>query len=499
MSGRAVLGVAWLEGRMSACVLSRGALTARWDKGDAVVTPEALPDAIQEAVRSLGFQGNEVFFVVASRRFTCQRVEAPPAKDAVFARLLERKVRQIKPFQDDVVWGYQESDSLGPTRGAIVQMLPASVFTQALDACDANELWLTGLFTPIDALSKQLRDLSVSGKGNVLLATETHGIVHLVAGDKKGKPIFARSFSGTMNPVEPDPGSAKSPESKLKLSASAAPSQPSARDREIRRIGQEINRSLVYCEGQLDQTIEDILWLGAEEEVEAIGSVLEKSIYRSPVSKDPYYWITETSGIRAKSARNMVPATVLDRRKSKVMFRTTVLGLIVFGLIFLGSAISIETLLRNEKALLGDSVDARAEAQVEKAALQESLQEVEARIKFLESFVPSPRASMWYGVPIYVDQVMPEDWKLTLIEAEQADEGIALTLQGFSGTSPRIVSASLTAFKKRLQDGIFEIEESLVGETSLRVFDGSGDIQRVNGFRALVRLKEIRLGEGAGN
>ena len=191
---KAVLGVAWLEGRMSACVVTRGALSARWDNGDAVVSPEELPDRIQEAIQSLGFQGNEVYFVVASRRFTCQRVEAPPAKDAVFAELLERKVQQIKPFQDECVWGYQEPDSSGATRGAIVQMLPAEVFSQILDACDANELWLTRLLSPIDALSKQLKDLSVSGKGNVLLATETHGIVHLVAGDQKGKPIFARSF-----------------------------------------------------------------------------------------------------------------------------------------------------------------------------------------------------------------------------------------------------------------------------------------------------------------
>lgn len=464
------LGISWLNGRLTAQVYGRGRSVAQWDSGLAVFSLENVADGVRQAIEETGFKGREVMMVVASPRLTSQRVEAPPVKGNTFRRLLKRKVQHLSPFKEEAVWGYVESNIRNQSRGAIVQMLPETVFESLLAACERHGLILTRLFTPVDALTEQLGERAETKKAPALLAAEAGGAVNLVAGDANGKVVFARSFQG-----------------RLGGDAGGSPAVTSSAE----RIAQELQRSLSYCETQLDQKIEEIVWLGNPDTAAAIGSRVQVPVTPWVFDSLGATWIEETSVIPATSSQNLVPVEVQARRKSQTLVRWTAAAVGLFFLGALGCLFTVEKSLRKEMELEAAATNERIVALQRQADLQVELDALQLRKERMDAFVVQDRELLWHWTPAYVATVVHPDWALTLVKTEPKEDGLLVSMEGVSSKRSRIPSTMLSVFRERLHDDVFEISESLVGEATVEVATPQGERRSVSGFRARVEATGI--------
>ena len=464
------LGISWLNGRLTAQVFGRGREVASWEGSGEVVRLEEMTEGIREAISQTGFEGRDVLFVVATPRLSSQRVEAPPVRGATFERLLKRKVQHISPFKEDAVWGYVESTIRNQSRGAIVQMLPASVFDAILAACETHGLRLTRLFTPIDGLVEKLLERVGTQKKAALLAVETGGMVNLVAGSADGKVVFARTFQSAIRADR----------------EVAGPS--SGKDT---RVAQELQRSVSYCETQLDQRIDEVVWLGSAEEATAIGGRMGQAVDSWPIERPATAWIEETSTIPVVATQNLVPAEVRARRKSETLIRWTGVAVILFFIGSLACLFSAETSLKRERALEAEATNRRIDTLRRQAEVQGEIDGFNARSTVMETVVTQDRELLWHWVPAYLNAVVPEDWALTSVTTEPVEGGLLLAMEGYSNKASRIPSTILSVFREGLHDDVFDVRETLVGEASIQARTLRGDIRKVTGFRARVEVKGI--------
>src|SRR2546426_9379619 len=117
---KTILCISLLNGQLKATAMRRGAVSGTWERPANVDDFVDFASVLREAVARTGPETDSVALVLAHPRLTQQLIETPPITGWKLRWFLERRVKQLKTFNTDTAWSYQQTP---PTKNARAVLL----------------------------------------------------------------------------------------------------------------------------------------------------------------------------------------------------------------------------------------------------------------------------------------------------------------------------------------------------------------------------------------
>jgi len=189
-----VLAICWLNGRLRAMAVHKGAVKSTWECPQIVDENCDFQAILNEAVNQTGFDGVKVCILINSRRMMYHLLEVPPVSGSDLEYYVERKVNQLKAFDEPAGFCYTKTLPTRTSNGLLVNIYPRSLLERLVENCQAQELHLSRMFTLQSVMREQLASLNANEEEPVVLAANIEGTTALLIGRKDGEIYFGRTI-----------------------------------------------------------------------------------------------------------------------------------------------------------------------------------------------------------------------------------------------------------------------------------------------------------------
>jgi hypothetical protein len=300
------LGLAWLHGAFHAAVFRRQTLIASWDCSDVVNTLDAFESAFDEAIRCLGFEGEEVFLILAHEQFIHQTEQAPGFSESASRIYLRGRVERYEQEKEPVLWVSQRTVSARQESAFVVHMLPSAFYGRINSLLLARRLDLTRILPVSVPMQLVLESLGTPKEQPVLLAAETGAATTVLAARSDGQLLFSRTLLARW---ADDPA----------------------------RLGVEVNRSMLYAKQQFSAVVDQVWLLGtASDPVRAevqtrCGPGKEVTVRASA----PVDWLQAVARLSTRHPVNLV-AGYLGRKRRHQFARRALIAACWLGFVLMG-------------------------------------------------------------------------------------------------------------------------------------------------------------------
>ncbi len=302
-----VLSVSLLNGHFKAMSMINDSIHRTWEHSGVIIQPEALRQALLDAIHHTQFTGTQISILCDSKRFITQTLQLPPMPYTDLLPILERKAQAIKKWDGPAGWRYHLGIQAKGKQTVHLEIWPQDFINEIILICEELGLQLQQL-APLSALSEsQLGILPVGPGEATLLITVLEGKVMFVAGKDDGSPLIIRHL---------------------------APAQDWVPLGE--RVGTEINRTIMFINQQTNLNIPQVWFLGEDTRltIEEVQPYISTPILPCPISPDWKYWLWVGATLPIKHDTNFTPPHVLRASRKKLTTHAVAAGLA--GLLILG-------------------------------------------------------------------------------------------------------------------------------------------------------------------
>ncbi len=329
-----VLSVSLVNGRFRAMSIINDSVHKSWEKPGILLRSQGLYQAISDAIDHTEFPGTHISILLEDSRCMNFTVQLPEMPLTDLIPILERKVQQVKPWDDPPVWRYHIGMKARGKASVHLEVWPQNLVDEIIQVCKDLDLQLQHL-APLSALTEsQLRTLFVEPGEATLLISILEGKVTFIAGGEDGDPILTRHLAPVQDWVPLG-----------------------------ERIATEVNRTLMFITQQLNVTIPQIWFLSEEDQltVEEVQPHISTPIVSCPITPDWKYWLWVGATLPINLSNNFTPLEVRRAPLQKVFGKS--LAAIVVGLVILsvGATASLEGYVsKNQSRLQIASAQAQA-------------------------------------------------------------------------------------------------------------------------------------------
>jgi hypothetical protein len=445
-----ILGVSWLNGQMKFMSARNGVPLATWDAPSQEGDGLNLTPALQEAIRQTRYDGIDLALILEHNRLIQQLVETPPAQGRDLEMFLERRVNQLKVFEEAAVWSFQVTQPTKTARALMLYLLPKPLLDQLVHSCRAADVHLLIMVSPTAVLGSQLAELPLGKEDIALVAAETEGMTSVVIGHKHGAIHLGRS---------------------LRCSWQTDPE----------RVHSELNRTILFAKQQFGITIGS-LWLfgpGAKEQLELMRQVFEVPVRLSPVEHTPFYWAEQAVRLAPTLKANLISKDLQKAPQRRVLVRITS-GLL--GLIVAASVLAygwVETQVQRQARAVAQLRAKSEPLQSQKGELEKRQEALEAQkrlIRLIEEQKLAPVPGWFLG---YVAGNLQEELLLTELQVKRLEvpettntppaDFWLVRLAGAAYNQPEATSmvgrVAFTSFTNTLANGPFHLKITNVTST----------------------------------
>lgn len=422
---RKTLGISWLNGALKAAVLQGHEVLASWTAATPVPGLAELGPALAQAVKETGFSGRRVVFVLDNRNVVYHLQDTPPAKGAVVVKLLERLARQTHCFDEEAVWGHSPLPPGKGTNRFLLTLLPQSVLHGLRAACTAQRLDLAGVFAPTTVLQAHLRKLPVQPSEPLLLAADLGGMLCLVAGRSDGQLLFSRS---------------------VVLGATQDPA----------RVGQEINRTLLFTQQQFGAAINQCWLYGTELCAQANALPVREglSLRQSPVPEDPVHFACEAAALSPRLEANIASRSPSGLERVRRLAALSAAALLV-GSVVLAGLIEHGIRVQAREAFAWQQNQAVLEGRQHR--LFERQRQAQEQQAFLLTADPAQNPPVPDLFLHCVDAVLPTNVTLAALQVRQTERGWRWRLEGHAPQAGLALPPVIRALEIRITNGVLPL------------------------------------------
>jgi hypothetical protein len=302
-----VLSVSLVNGRFKAMSIINDSIHQSWERPGVIIKPEALRQAIADAIHHTQYPGTHIAVLVEDQRCMPLTLQLPVMPLTDLLPILERKAQQAKTWEGAAAWRYHLGIQARGKQSVHLEIWPQSLIDDMTQVCEDLGLQLQQLVS-LSALSEsQLSTLPVEPGEATILISMVEGNVMFVAGGEDGTPFLIRHL---------------------------APAQDWVPLGE--RIGTEVNRTIMFIVQQLNLPIPHIWFLGEEERLTLaeIQPHVSTPLLPSPINPDWKYWLWVGATLPIDLANNFTPSHVLRAPVRNLLTHAvaaTIAGLLIFG------------------------------------------------------------------------------------------------------------------------------------------------------------------------
>ena len=437
-------------------------------------SPDEIPAILKSATPRATLHGREALCIVSSPDLVCERVSPPSVGSSALRRLMAQKAVEIKPFTEPAVWSFFRVGRKPRDSAYFLIALPQSRFEILYRSCQSLGIQIRGVYTPLDALVMAIQGVVTKTRESSLIICETAGSVFSVASQADGEIVYARVFRGAL--------ALEQEHEEQNLPSGGA-----------QRVARKINRSLEFLEKQRATPIQKVLLTGgAPESADKLAKLLgrEVSDLGSHPNQESWCDFALLQKLSRNSTQNLTPAEARRQRLSQKILRNAAMVGLCFSIASLWHAISTERAIaevnKAKESLLQDERD----TQRERTAIETSIASMDASMDALNQARGVETNSAFYWLPGFLDRILPEDWTLTLFEAQPIgqDDAVRLRINGIPSHGVPIDETQLRSFQLGLYQKGFDIERAIVGPAEIEIPEEGGSRRTESGFTAVVDL-----------
>jgi hypothetical protein len=465
---KSVLAISWLNGQVTAVHCRGERVMGRWTCPVAVDSIEEVQPVVAAAVHDTQFKGREVVFVVENRNLIYHLQEAPVGRRALIRSFLERKVAQSRFFEEEpAVFGMSAPMQVKNSQRFLLTVLPRHWLLSLRDACIAEGLRLSGVFSPASVLAHHLNRMPVDLGQPVMMTSDLGGTLCLVVArkDKESQVLFARTVTVAQQAASSDPAK---PTPTLRVV------RPGARESD--RLEQEINRTRLFSQQQFETNISQFWVVGA-----AARAVLENTrlpegvtLHGEPVEEEEYFLAREGAQLTSRTPGNLLGQLAGEEQRQR---RVAALAL--------GIALAASTSVAGWTTHLAHARDLEVEtlrAQTSEAEQmsRENIQlwEETARRQLLVSSIGTPDDP---PIPLlflrYLGARLPDSFFLHRFDMNRSSNRWQLRIEGRQSETPEGYLSAVQALEGDMTNSQFKVQ--ILTSTRARMFQEVDSESRV--------------------
>ncbi|MEE8566749.1 MAG: hypothetical protein V3S76_03305 [Candidatus Bipolaricaulota bacterium] len=302
-----ILSVSLVNGRFKAMSIINDSIHQSWERPGVIRKPEALRQAIADAIHHTHYTGTHIAVLVEDQRSMPLTLQLPVMPLTDLLPILERKAQQAKTWEGPAAWRYHLGIQARGKQSIHLEIWPQGLIDDMTQICEDLGLHLQQLASLSALLESQLSTLPVDPGEATILISMVEGKVMFVAGGEDGTPFFIRHLAPVQDWVPLG-----------------------------ERIGTEVNRTIMFIVQQLNLPIPHIWFLGEEERL-TLGEIqphVSTSLLPCPINPDWKYWLWVVATLPINLANNFTPSHVLRAPLRNMLTHTvaaSIAGLLIFG------------------------------------------------------------------------------------------------------------------------------------------------------------------------
>jgi len=308
--GATILSISLVNGRFRAMSIVNDTIDRSWERPGVIVTFEVLQHAISDAIHHTQFPGTRISVLVEDRRCMSLTLQLPVMPLTDLIPILERKAQQAKSSEGEASWRYSLGLQGKGKQTIHLEIFPERFIDDIVQVCENLDLQLQQL-VPLSALAEsQLSALPIEPGEATILISLFEGKVSFIAGGEDGRLILTRQLAPTQDWVPLG-----------------------------ERIGNEVNRTIMFITQQANVHIPHIWFLGEEERLtlEEVQPHVSTPILPCPFKPDWQYWLWVAATLPSNLSNNFTPLEVRQAPLKKLLSKTLAAAIIGFLIVGVGT------------------------------------------------------------------------------------------------------------------------------------------------------------------
>jgi len=308
--GATILSISLVNGRFRAMSIVNDTIDRSWERPGVIVTFEVLQHAISDAIHHTQFPGTRISVLVEDRRCMSLTLQLPVMPLTDLIPILERKAQQAKSSEGEASWRYSLGLQGKGKQTIHLEIFPERFIDDIVQVCENLDLQLQQL-VPLSALAEsQLSALPIEPGEATILISLFEGKVSFIAGGEDGRLILTRQLAPTQDWVPLG-----------------------------ERIGNEVNRTIMFITQQANVHIPHIWFFGEEERLtlEEVQPHVSTPILPCPFKPDWQYWLWVAATLPSNLSNNFTPLEVRQAPLKNLFTKTVTSAAIVFLIMGVGA------------------------------------------------------------------------------------------------------------------------------------------------------------------
>ncbi len=425
-----VLSITLINGRFKALSIINDAIHKGWERPGVIRKPQALRQAIAEAIDNTQFPGTHVSIIVEDHRLMTFMVQLPSMPHADLMRILERKAQQVKNWDGPAVWRHYLGMLARGKQSIHLEVWPQNFIDEIVQMCEELGLYLQQL-APLSALSEsQLSSLTVEQGEAAMLISMLDGKVTFVAGGEDGIPLLTRHLAPVQDWIPLG-----------------------------ERVGTEVNRTIMFINQQINLPIPQIWFLGEDERLtlEEVQAHVATPMVPCPVSPDWKYWLWVGATLPMNLPTNFTPLHVRRAPMKKMLANTAAAVIAVFLAIGIGATGAIEgNLAKNQERNQRLASQEKALDQ-EHRHWQRQLVSVQSKRQWAQTLTENTTAMLEGPLLSYLGKVVPPQIILHKASIKKNKNSWNLELAGHTSANLSSTLVLVEKLAQELGDGPYHV------------------------------------------
>ena len=449
-----ILSISLLNGRFKALSIINNTIHLSWERPGIVVSPETLRQAIQDAIYHTQYPGTAVSILIEDKMSISMNLQLPPMASTDLLPILERKAQKEKTWEGPATWCHHMGFGTRGNEKVNIQLeiWPKRFVDQIVQVCQELGLHLRQL-APISSLyESQLSILPVEPGMATLLITVLEGKITFVVGKDDGKPFLTRHLCPTQDWVPMG-----------------------------KRVGTEVNRTIMYVTQQTNLSIPHIWFLGEEDSltIDEIQPHVRYEVFPCPVNPDWKYWLWVGATLPVDHPSNFTPIQVLREPLRILLTKASAAIVVGFLILGVGTTSALQGYLTQNQEIVQTVSAQTTVLQKNQDQWTQRLVTVQTQRQWAQAISEPARPQLEGPFLSYLSTVIPQKIVLNRTYIGRTDKGWILELSGFSSTPLSTTLLSLDQFVKGLGEGPYHVafesdwRERLLTQTATSQVKGS--------------------------
>ena len=425
-----ILSVSLLNGRFKAMSIINDSIHQCWESPGIVVRPEAIRQAISNAIYHTQYPGTAISILVDSKQFMTHTLQLPLMPLTDLLPILERKTQEMKTCEGPGIWRYQLGIHARGQQTVHLEIWPQDFVENIVQICEELGLQLQQL-APLTALSEsQLSSIPIEPGEAALLVSILEGKVMFVAGEEDGSPLIIRHL---------------------------APAQDWVPLGE--RVGTEINRTIMFINQQTNLNIPQV-WFLDEESRLTIGEVqphISTPLLPCPINPDWKYWLWVGAILPIRHATNFTPVHV--HRASWKNLLTKSAAAAIAGILFfsVGTGSMIEGYFAKNQEHIQAIAQERLTLEQDQQQLHKQLVDLQNTRQWIRTVADSTTPLLEGPFLGYLGTILPQSTILQKVSITRRNTSWDVELTGSIATSLSKSLSLLEQFTNQLAEGPYHM------------------------------------------